>query len=993
MRMLLTITSLFLLSILCLGKDKRTMRYFPDKGEIVCINGDNRYTRALYGGESAFRLETSDRPVFATFVKGKCKNVSFRLKIKNQEFPLDSTTHCEARYLGGRRTYIVKDSHWSNDAEIHICAMASFMDDAAIFQFECKNLKNATLIADVCDTRSSKFSRNGDMGVDDLSKFEASDNRAELHTATWKAQGTTHVFVKGGEVSVGNMSKRFAQEEALRQQQMSIIEIDTPDPFFNTIATSLAHAAHGLWDGESWQHGCIGWRMPLTGWRGAYVGDAVGLADYSLKHFRGYANSMVKDKPATLSHPSQDAEKNLSRAEKRWGTQMYSNGYICRNPNETNKMHHYDMNIVYIDALLHHFCYDARPELLREFWPIIKTHLEWEKRNFDPDNDHLYDAYCCIWASDALYYNSGAVTHSSAYHYRSNLMAARIAEIIGEAPTLYKDEADSILRALNQRLWLPTEGHWAEYQDFMGKQRLHESAAIWSIYTPIDCNACTPVQASRATDYVSTHIPHIPIEFDIDHSALDELRLNTESWGLDRQFYTISTTDWMPYAWSTNNVAHEEVSNMALAYFQAGKPAEGFNLLKGDLLDEMFLGRSPGNFGQISYYDKEVKEAYRDFGDNIGITSRTLINGLFGIQPDALHGRCIIRPSFPSEWNFARIKTPYLTYTYRNSDGVATFDIEQHFPQPLQIIVRSVSETGEVLDVQGNHDTRQTLSIPLFPQKTYVYDASVTPHYPSPSSLGLDDITPHAEHLHTYIDLTPYYNSNADSIYRAAYLTPRSPYTTLQIPLQGTGNWCHPDLNADIEDDGLRRTIRDGMYDTHLRLRFRVPSDGFNIAYTSLWDNYPDELDIPVIPSDCYSRAYLMLAGSTNNMQSRIDNGLVIATYADHTADTLHLFNPLNWPSIEQDYLFDDAAFRGLGVLPYRFRLDDGTVYRHPQVRDFSLGQRGNDLGESHTKDIPHGAGVILNMPLHSGKRLTSLKIQTLSNDILIGIMGMTLER
>lgn len=35
-------------------------------------------------------------------------------------------------------------------------------------------------------------------------------------------------------------------------------------------------------------------------------------------------------------------------------------------------------------------------------------------------NDGLYDAYCCIWASDALYYNSGAVTHSSAYNYRAN---------------------------------------------------------------------------------------------------------------------------------------------------------------------------------------------------------------------------------------------------------------------------------------------------------------------------------------------------------------------------------------------------------------------------------------------------------------------------------------------------------------------------------------------------------------------------------------------
>ena len=49
------------------------------------------------------------------------------------------------------------------------------------------------------------------------------------------------------------------------------------------------------------------------------------------------------------------------------------------------------------------------------------------KLNYDPDNDGLYDAYACIWASDALYYNSGGVTHSSAYNYRANKTAAQLA--------------------------------------------------------------------------------------------------------------------------------------------------------------------------------------------------------------------------------------------------------------------------------------------------------------------------------------------------------------------------------------------------------------------------------------------------------------------------------------------------------------------------------------------------------------------------------------
>ena len=94
--------------------------------------------------------------------------------------------------------------------------------------------------------------------------------------------------------------------------------------------------------------------------------------------------------------------------------------------------------------------------------PVITRHLAWEKLNYEPDTDGLYDAYACIWASDALYYNSGAVTHSSAYNYRANKMAARIARLIGEDPAPFQAEAGKILKALNARLWLPAKGRWAE---------------------------------------------------------------------------------------------------------------------------------------------------------------------------------------------------------------------------------------------------------------------------------------------------------------------------------------------------------------------------------------------------------------------------------------------------------------------------------------------------------------------------------------------------
>lgn len=157
---------------------------------------------------------------------------------------------------------------------------------------------------------------------------------------------------------------------------------------------------------------------------------------------------------------------------------MYSNGYICRNPERDDQMHHYDMNLCYIDELLWHIKWTGDLDYARKMWPVLTSHIAWEKRNFDPDGDGLYDAYCCIWASDALYYNSGAVTHSSAYNYRANKIMAEIAEKTGQDPAPYRAEADKILTALNSTLWMDDKGVWAEYKDFTGHKRLHDHPAL-----------------------------------------------------------------------------------------------------------------------------------------------------------------------------------------------------------------------------------------------------------------------------------------------------------------------------------------------------------------------------------------------------------------------------------------------------------------------------------------------------------------------------------
>lgn len=437
---------------------QRKANYYPDGQTFVCVNGNNRYTRALYGSTDEWRLETSDRPIFAIYKKGHHRNIRFRIKYDGQTMQLDSVEYCEARYEAGRRDYLLKDKRWGNGV-MRLSVLAYPEAIGAVWKFSLDGFAPSKLDIEglICETKVTNFFRFGDIGkFDGPTAFDAPVHPKLLSSVTAKkiTGDVLYFSVDSTTLSTGKnaeMSKRYQAAEEWRKNFSSTVAFHTPDPYLNPLGGVLVMAADGAWDGRSWLHGAIGWHTEYTGWRGAYAGDFLGMFDRQRIHFDAYAKSQVTNVPVTLPH-LMDAGHGLSRGAYKWGTPMYSTGYICCFPEKNNKFQHYDMNLIYIDELLWHFQFDADTAYMRKMWPVIKRHLAWEKNTWDPDNDGLYDAYCCIWASDALQYNSGAVTHSSAYNYRGNLLAARIARILGENPKPYEEEAQRILKAMNARL-------------------------------------------------------------------------------------------------------------------------------------------------------------------------------------------------------------------------------------------------------------------------------------------------------------------------------------------------------------------------------------------------------------------------------------------------------------------------------------------------------------------------------------------------------------
>ena len=1172
---------------------ERQVRYRPDGEDFVIRNGDRRFNRALYGTNTAFRVEAGDLPEFALYLPGVGGNFHLGVVGGGQSKWLTEADDIEARYRPGTMIYRIKDA-LLGDATLQLQVLALADAEGMVLKARLNGAlpEGTELLAVFGGANGRKFSRGGDIGADPESGFYLHADYCDNNAYTLEGQRFALDYVHGRDgqrqlwgtypaaavAHVGDANAlaspararaseasgqpvllmafapetstdyhflvtadsdarevepaiAFAQAEQARKALAGRITIHTPDEYINTLGGALAVAADAIWEDPTFLHGAVAWRMRLNAWRGAYAGDLLGWSDRTRQHLESYSRSQVL---APDSAPVvMDTARHLARHLEEMGTAMFSSGYISRNPNNNTRPHHYDMNLVFFDQMLTHFNWTGDTSFVRQMWPFIKRHLAWEKRNFDVDGDGLYDAYCAIWASDALQYTGGGVTHTSAYNYRANKIAAQLADLLGEDSEPYQGEAMKIKQAMNSQLWMPKKGWYAEYRDLLGNQLQHDRPGVWTIYHALDGGVADPFKAYRSLRYVDDYIPHIPIR----------------AHGLsDTTLYTVSTTSWQPYTWSVNSVALAEALNTALAYWQGGRPETAFHLWRSSLIESMYLGASPGNFQQLSFYDARRGELYRDFADPIGVAARTVVEGLFGIHPKALDGELHIRPGLPADWDHASFESPDIRFAYRRAGLRDSYEIEPYLGQTMRLVLDIPARTTDLKTVTLNGqpvswlpdtavgvarvivdappsanyrielcwagDPLEVLSVPdtllagipvhlapqharivgwhdpqgviqqttqqggdwqvqlrtaIGPQTFFVQLAQgqhtwwqpidvtqvgrldierMTDHDGKPLRFTLrnhgpavsvdiryndsevvqpvtlaangfyemevpkvqavfgtnrievingqgmvlladelvawdEEQTPHGNYASVNMDEA--FNASADEIFEQRYLSPRPTSPALQLPWQGIGNWCYPLTEANIDDSGLRRKAgNDDLFQLPQGIPFRTPGeeDKSNILFVSMWDNYPESATVPL--SGTAIHAYLVMAGSTNPMQSQFDNAEVIVTYADGSRTRLPLRNPDNWWPIEQDYYRDGYAYVTGQPHPYRIHLKTGEVHREAP--------RYTSIKGFTDRAVDGGAATLLDMPLDPSKELKSMTLKALANEVVVGLMGITLK-
>ena len=555
-----------------------------------------------------------------------------------------------------------------------------------------------------------------------------------------------------------------------------------------------------------------------------------------------------------------------------------------------------------VEDLLWHYRYSVNRADMQRQWPFIDEYV----RGANKQSLSTAILAKCYWL---------------------NTMAARVAAKLQRDGSSYFTKADEALALLNEQLWMADKGCWAESKDLEGLRRLHDAPALWSICSPIYYDACTPEQAYLATKYMDREIPHIPVA---------------------PELFTLATSNWMPYTWEMNNVYPAAVMRAAMACFKAGRNEEGFRLLKATVIDQLYDGSSPANFGQTSKYDVVQGDQGRDVADHISIAARTLTEGLFGIRPDAFRRRCIIQPGFPESWDSASISTPFVSYRFRRQGNQLIYDITQHFEEAQQVVLRVNLGKGEYRDIQGTDKEHQVITVdaPLKLPEVYVYSSYEDPQ---PTPEGTEE--PTFDLKFKKVDLSRSYNDSVSHI------------------------------RPEVVDTFFRHQIVKDEY-LVMGVPFRTFAIGPNIVCASLSERYPDQVSIPV--KGRASKVWLLLAGTTSTRESRVVNGLIVARYEDGTADTLRLVNPDNWCPIEQDYFVNDYSFHVLQPRPYRVSLDTGIVSRNLSK---AMGIKGtNDLL------IPGGAAQMLCMSLNREKKVVALDIIPQSNNVIVGLMGLTLQ-
>jgi len=456
----------------------------------------------------------------------------------------------------------------------------------------------------------------------------------------------------------------------------------------------------------------------------------------------------------------------------------------------------------------------------------------------------------------------------------------------------------------------------------------------------------------------------------------------------------------------------------------------------------------PGGFSQIG--------AGTDFSDCHNMFARTVVEGLFGFDPDYPNGIVRMRPAFPSSWPNASIRTPDYTFNYRREGDVENYHltlarkaavdfrlpvraqkvrrvalngqevpweveagfgcawVQLHVPvsSAVELAIETVGrlapgapvmmeaqvgdevllraprgriirwrdfqDTFEDAQVEGStirgrlarkpgyHLVLAEVKVGELPQQQ-LFKLHVTDPEGEARRAAKTPRQAPKEASWECLDLRSQSNGDVRTIFKQQYLSPRPKTCSVRLGVDGYSAWTFPywgDAPPPIDlSNLLNLALEPGRIMTPQNVPFARFADDKNVAFTSLWDNWPRFVTVPV--NRAAEEVWLLVCGSTFPMQLRIPNAEVRFRYADGQVEKLELVPPLNFWSLGS-----------WGGLDYSYATDAFCLPKEPPPSV----QLGNNC-----------RAMVLSWKLRPGVKLEDLTLETLSQEVVIGLMGVSL--
>ena len=828
----------------------------------------------------------------------------------------------------------------------------------------------------------------------------------------------------------GSVAAAFSagRERGARLEAQLVVE--TPEPRLNALAAALAAALDGAWYGESFRHGAMLWNVRYPGWRTLCGGTAVGWHDRVKTEADFYTGHQVTEskltsfaaEPATLlTVPAKDSR-------------FYGRGRILQDQGLYNMQSQFFDQLIHAwrwtgDAALEaklRPALELHLEWLQECFDPDDDALYESYINVWPTDS--------VWYAGGGATEETAYAYRA--HATAAELARRAGDAAGARR--HARRAARIRSAFWRRLWITERGHPALYREQHGSQRRHDDAWLYSIFLPIDAGLLDPRRAAEALRYTEAGLQNdrmpeggrmvwasnfVPAIWSVrerwpgdnHHLALAYFQagLGEDGWDIFRgSFLHTAFSSAVPgdlgapaggtdFGDSTHMFARTLVEG--LFGFVPDRPRGVVRIFP----------QFPADWDHARLQSPDVQLRYARSGAELSlevelpepakleITLPVCARGIGALTVDGRPARWKAEPGFErtlvrvglASTRRAVIKLTLVetgpvvgagrvagrvgeTITLRSAVGAIT-EISDPQKALAGVRIRRGVAAGRISGAVGNHTVFALVKAGGLPRwERFNLQVSDPVAERAAAAQRLERVP--ARVKWECVDLGSALNGDIRTIYQQKYLSPRPATISARIATDGYSPWTFLYWNSFppiISLDGVPQLLDPAdraVLRTPQGVPFHWPGEASNVAFTSLWENWPATATVPV--GRAGDAVWFLVCGSTNPMQGRIANAVLVMDYVRGPAETLELVPPVNYWNLSpikpvitapgQDSRFDYTAPADAFCVP---KVWPQTVQLGDNCRAMLLGWR-----------------------LRRGAVLKSVTLRTLSSEVVVGLMGVS---